>query len=60
LGPLYGQQVFIDRALLAAGAMVFEAGSHMDAIRVNCDDFARVVHPTVGNIGRVRATAIEH
>jgi Ala-tRNA(Pro) deacylase len=60
LGPLYGQQVFIDRALPAAGAMVFEAGSHVDAIRVNYDDFARVVHPTVGNIGRMRATAIEH
>lgn len=53
LGPLYGQPVFIDRAL-AAGDIVFDAGSHTDAIRVRYDDFARAVRPTVGDIGRTR------
>lgn len=59
LGPLYGQQVFIDRAL-EGGDIVFEAGSHTDAIRVRYEDFARVVHPTVGDIGRMRGAAMQH
>jgi Ala-tRNA(Pro) deacylase len=53
LGPLYGQPVFVDRSL-ASGDIVFDAGSHTDAIKVRYDDFARAVHPTVGDFGRTR------
>ena len=32
-GPLYGQPVFIDRALAGAGDIVFDGGSHRDAVK---------------------------
>ena len=51
LGPLYGQPVFLDRAL-AAGDIVFDAGSHSDAVKVRYEDFQRVVRPTVGDFAR--------
>lgn len=55
LGPLYGQLVFVDRNLAdGRGDIVFDAGSHSDAVKVKYDDFARVVQPTVGDFGRVR------
>jgi Ala-tRNA(Pro) deacylase len=54
LGPLYGQPVFIDRALTGSNEIVFDAGSHTDAVQVRYDDFARVVRPTVGDFGKAR------
>ena len=60
LGPLYGQRVFVDRALANAGDIVFEAGSHTEAVRVKFDEFARAVQPTVGDIGRLRVRMIHH
>jgi Ala-tRNA(Pro) deacylase len=53
LGPLYGQPVFVDRALASGHEIVFDAGSHSNALKMRYDDFARVVHPTVGDFGRV-------
>lgn len=49
LGPLYGQPVFVDRTLASSDEIVFNAGSHSEAIRVSYDDFRRVVSPTVGD-----------
>jgi Ala-tRNA(Pro) deacylase len=60
LGPLYGQQVFVNRALADAGDIAFETGSHSTAVKMKYDDFARVVRPTIGNFGRVYHAAIEH
>jgi Ala-tRNA(Pro) deacylase len=61
LGPLYGQPVFVDRRLAAVGDIVFDAGSHSDAVKVKYDEFARVVHPTVGDFVLTRrAPVIEH
>ena len=57
LGPLYNQPVFVDRAF-EGGDIVFDAGSHSDAVRMAFDDFARVVHPAMGDFGRPRR--IEH
>jgi Ala-tRNA(Pro) deacylase len=51
LGPLYGQPVFLDRAL-ASGEIVFDAGSHTDAVKVRSEDFQRVVRPTVGDFAQ--------
>jgi Ala-tRNA(Pro) deacylase len=59
LGPLYGQAVFVDRALTGGNEIVFEGGTHTDAVKVNFDDFARVVRPTVGDFGRTRRPSIE-
>jgi Ala-tRNA(Pro) deacylase len=58
LGPLYGLPVFVDRALAATSEIVFDAGSHSDAIKVKYDDFARAVRPTVGDFGQARRASI--
>jgi Ala-tRNA(Pro) deacylase len=60
LGPLYGQPVFVDRSLVDAGEIVFNAGSHSDAIKMRYDDFARVVKPTVGEFSFVRRSPSTH
>jgi Ala-tRNA(Pro) deacylase len=48
LGPLYGQEVFVDVALAAEPEIVFNGGTHADAIRMRWSDFAKVVRPIVG------------
>ena len=61
LGPLYGQPVFVDRRLADVGDIVFDAGSDSDAVKVKYDEFARVVHPTVGDFVLTRrGPVIEH
>jgi Ala-tRNA(Pro) deacylase len=47
-GPLYGQAVFVDVALASEPAIVFNAGTHTDAIAMRWADFARSVRPIVG------------
>jgi Ala-tRNA(Pro) deacylase len=47
-GPLYGQSVFVDVALAAGPELVFNAGTHTDAIALRWADFARTVRPIVG------------
>jgi Ala-tRNA(Pro) deacylase len=51
-GTLYGQPVFVDQALCADPEIVFNAGTHTDAIRMRYADFDRLVHPVVGAFGR--------
>lgn len=48
LGPLYGQSVFVDVALAEVDEIVFNAGTHTDAIRMRWPDFAASVRPIVG------------
>jgi len=48
LGPLYGQRVFVDRSFVAEPDMVFNAGTHTDAIRMHFNDFADLTKPVVG------------
>ena len=52
LGPLYGQRVFVDQTLSADPEIVFNAGTHTDAIRMRYPDFDALVHPVVGTFGR--------
>ena len=58
LGPLYDQPVFIDRSFAGGSEIVFDGGSHSDAVKMKYDDFARVVRPTVGDFGRPRRVPI--
>ena len=51
LGPLYGQRVFVDRSLTADPEIVFNAGTHSDAIQMKYGDFAALVSPTIGDFG---------
>ena len=48
LGPLYHQPVIVDRSLTKDPEVVFDAGSHTDAIRMKYSDLARIVNPKVG------------
>ncbi|HKE82817.1 MAG TPA: YbaK/EbsC family protein [Vicinamibacterales bacterium] len=52
LGPLYGQPVFVDQNLTGGHDIVFDGGSHSEAVKVSYLDFARVVQPAVGDFGR--------
>ena len=52
LGPLYQQTVFVDRTLAAEDRIVFNAGTHADAIAMRYDDFAAITHPIVGRFAR--------
>jgi Ala-tRNA(Pro) deacylase len=49
LGPLYRQTVYADAALADDDEIVFNAGTHGDAIRMRYDDFAEIAHPITGN-----------
>jgi len=51
-GPLYKQSVFVDSALAVEDRIVFNAGTHADAIAMRYQDFARIAHPTVGWFAR--------
>jgi Ala-tRNA(Pro) deacylase len=54
LGPLYGQRVFVDQTFVAEPDMVFNAGTHTDAIRMHYNDFAVLSKPVVGTFARRR------
>ena len=49
LGPLYNQPVFVDVALAAEPQIVFNGGTHQDAVCMRYDDFAELAHPDVGS-----------
>jgi len=51
-GNLYLQRVFVDQSLVGETEMVFNAGTHTDAIRMHYGDFAVLTQPTVGTFGR--------
>ena len=48
LGPLYGQTVFADVSLVSEPEIVFNAGTHAEAIAMRWVDFAKSVRPIVG------------
>ena len=50
LGELYGLSVYVDETLAAGKEIIFNAGTHRDAIRMSYDDFVRLAHPTVCSI----------
>ena len=47
-GPLYRQRVFVDEALAREEQIVFNGGTHKDAICMRYDDFATLTRPVVG------------
>jgi Ala-tRNA(Pro) deacylase len=46
-GNLYGLDVYVDRSLTEDDRIVFQAGTHSEAIRMRYADFADLVHPRV-------------
>jgi Ala-tRNA(Pro) deacylase len=53
-GALYHQRVFVDESLVGEAEMVFNAGTHTDAIRMHYGDFAELANPTVGAFARAQ------
>jgi Ala-tRNA(Pro) deacylase len=49
LGELYGLPVYVDQTLEADEEIVFNAGTHRDAIRMKYADFKRLAKPTVAD-----------
>jgi len=47
-GPLYGQTVYVDAMLAAEPRIVFNAGTHRDAIAMRWTDFVKMMNPVVG------------
>jgi Ala-tRNA(Pro) deacylase len=52
LGPLYRQMVYVDEALAEEDEIVFNAGTHGDAVRMRYDDFAVIAQAVVGRFAR--------
>jgi Ala-tRNA(Pro) deacylase len=58
-GPLYKQRVFVDAALAAERDIVFNAGTHVDAVCMRYEDFAMLAEATVGSFSeRVREGSV--
>lgn len=51
-GILYGLPVYVDRSLTENKEIVFEAGTHSEAIRMRYADFAALVFPVVEEFHR--------
>jgi len=47
-------RAFVDRSLVGEPDLVFNAGTHTDAIRMHYGDFAELTRPVVGTIGQRR------
>ena len=51
-GSLYNLSVYVDESLAADEAIVFNAGTHRDAIRMRYDDFVRLAKPSICSFAR--------
>ena len=50
LGNLYGVQTFVDKRLAEQDYIVFEAGTHSDAIKLSYRDYEKIAQPRVADI----------
>lgn len=50
-GSMYGHRVFVEQCFVGEPAMVFNAGTHTDALCMHYSDFAEMVKPVVGTFG---------
>jgi Ala-tRNA(Pro) deacylase len=51
-GPIYGQRVFVDTSMVGDPEMVFNAGTHTDAVCMHYNDFAELARPIVGTFAK--------
>jgi len=49
-GNLYGLPTYVDKRLAQEDYIVFEAGSHTDAIKVSYRDYEKIVKPRVEDL----------
>jgi len=48
-GHLYGVATYLDRSVAEADRLVFEAGTHSDAIKMKYADYERLAKPTIAD-----------
>jgi len=48
-GNLYGLNTYVDKHLADQNYIVFEAGTHTDAIKLSYSDYEKIVKPKVGD-----------
>ena len=46
-GNLYGVETYVEESLTQNDYIVFEAGTHSDAIKMSCLDYERLAKPKV-------------
>jgi Ala-tRNA(Pro) deacylase len=54
-GNLYGLDVYVDQSLTEDKEIVFQGGTHSDAIRMRYWDFVGLVFPVVAEFHRSRS-----
>ena len=54
LGDLFGMDVWVDRTIADQEEVVFNAGSHVDAVRMKYHDFAALSKPRIGRFSEIR------
>ncbi len=47
-GSLYGMRVFMDRMVSEVDDICFNAGTHAQVIRIECDDYIKLEKPVIG------------
>jgi Ala-tRNA(Pro) deacylase len=52
---LYGVEVCVDRSLTEDEDIVFNAGTHAEAVRMKYKDFQRLVKPTVAEFAKANS-----
>jgi Ala-tRNA(Pro) deacylase len=50
-GNLYNLEVWVDQVLTEDASIVFQAGNHIETMRIKYSDYARLVNPKVGDFG---------
>jgi len=56
-GNLYGIDVWVDRAITDQGEIVFNAGTHVDAVRMKYADYAQLAKPHVARFSELWSSA---
>ena len=48
-GNLYNMEVWVDKMLTEDASIVFQAGNHIETMRIKYSDYVRLVNPKVGD-----------
>jgi Ala-tRNA(Pro) deacylase len=48
-GNLYNLEVWVDQVLTESASIVFQAGNHIETVRIKYSDYSRLTNPKVGD-----------
>ena len=57
-GPIFGHAVYVDVTLAAENQIIFNAGTHTEAIVMRWSDFAKTIRPIVGKFAESTVDAV--